>query len=276
MSYYGGLDVARSGEDETVLAIRRENVVLPLFTWALADTMVTAGRVIQVLRMYPVEQLVIDVNGIGAGVYDRLREQDYPVIPFHPSAKIEEKDSTGMLEFVNLRAYAWWYFREIVDPRFSAEVCLPDDDRLLEDLVAPRYKTMSSGRIQLEDKEAIKKRLQRSPDRGDAVVMCFYPGGRGTFEETFKLYTPKDVEEIRAWDEARKLAEGQGISEPTEEDLERVTEAHRRYHREDAILSAGNVLTPRRKVLTPQEEAVKLEAMLWQGADQMGREDSLW
>jgi hypothetical protein len=53
-------------------------------------------------------------------------------------------------------------------------VALPPDDKLTGDLAAPRYKQASGGRLQVESKDDIKKRLGRSTDHGDAVVMAFW------------------------------------------------------------------------------------------------------
>ncbi len=53
----------------------------------------------------------------------------------------------------------------------AAKAALPPDQRLFADLAAPRYRVTARG-IQVEDKDQIKKRLGRSPDRGDAVVLA--------------------------------------------------------------------------------------------------------
>ena len=61
----------------------------------------------------------------------------------------------------------------MLDPRAGLSVFLPPDEMLIEDLAAVRYKTLSSGKIQREPKDALRKRLGRSPDKGDAVVMAW-------------------------------------------------------------------------------------------------------
>ena len=79
---------------------------------------------------------------------------------------------------MNLRAELWWNLRELLDPNprvNPSPIALPPDDVLLADLTNVRYKFDSKGRIQLESKEEIKKRLGRSPDRGDAVVLAYAP-----------------------------------------------------------------------------------------------------
>lgn len=71
----------------------------------------------------------------------------------------------------NCRAWAWWTVRELLQDDILA---LPPDDTMIGDLTAPKYKIMSGGRIQVESKDDIKKRIGRSTNYGDAVVMAFW------------------------------------------------------------------------------------------------------
>ncbi|MEP6820245.1 MAG: hypothetical protein ABJA18_11975 [bacterium] len=170
-------DIARSTDgDKTVLALRHSHVITELRRFAVADTMISSGHVAAILNARG-SYGIIDLIGVGAGVYDRLRELKLTVRPFNASASPPDKakDRSGELEFLNMRAYAWWKFRELLDPAFGANVCLPPDDRLLGDLVAPHWKMTSGGKVQIESKDDIRKRLGRSTDDGDAVVMAFLP-----------------------------------------------------------------------------------------------------
>lgn len=168
-----GVDVARSGADATVLALRCGDVVSELRKYPMGDTMVTTGHVVQVLRAHPKCEPIVDVIGVGGGVVDRLREQGFRTTAFNASAKANRKDRSGELEFLNARAGAWWHLRELLDPAYGATVALPPDDELIGDLTAPHYAITSSGKIQVESKDEIRKRLGRSPDAGDAVVQAF-------------------------------------------------------------------------------------------------------
>jgi hypothetical protein len=168
-----GVDVARSGEDKSVLALRFGNVITEIRANSLEDTMITTGRVVGVLTANK-GKAVVDVIGIGAGVVDRLRELKFEVIPFNASEKIDAKDSSGELGFLNHRAYAWWNLRELLDPSKGSTIALPPDDMLTGDLTAPHWTVTSSGKIQVESKDDIKKRIGRSTDYGDAVVMAFF------------------------------------------------------------------------------------------------------
>jgi hypothetical protein len=115
----------------------------------------------------------VDVIGIGAGVVDRLRELGCTVIPFNAAAATQVRDRSGELGFANLRAAAWWSLREMLDPANGIGVALPPDDMLIGDLTAPHWRVLSGGKIKIESKDDIYKRLGRSTDDGDAVVMAF-------------------------------------------------------------------------------------------------------
>jgi len=171
-----GADIARSGPDRTVMALRFDWAIKELRRSSKEDTMQTSGRITGALKHLG-GRAIVDVIGIGAGVVDRLREAKLPVIPFNASERTERTDSTGELGFVNKRSAGWWNLREILDPGSGIPVALPPDDLLTGDLVAPKWKVMSGGRIQVESKDDIKKRIGRSTDDGDAVVMAYWDGG---------------------------------------------------------------------------------------------------
>lgn len=96
-----GVDVARTGEDKTVMAIRHGDVVTELRETSKEDTMQTTGRAKGILEANPGMMSVVDVIGIGAGVVDRLREQGHTVEAFNASEGTRRKDATGELGFVN-------------------------------------------------------------------------------------------------------------------------------------------------------------------------------
>lgn len=166
-----GVDVARSGKDKTVFALRYDWLITELRRYSKADTMETTGRVAGILNLGGTA--VVDVIGVGAGVVDRLREQGKNVEAFNASERTDHQDQSGELGFVNSRSAAWWNLREILE---LEPVALPPDDRLTGDLVAPRWKVVSGGKIQVESKDEIKKRINRSTDDADAVIQAFWQG----------------------------------------------------------------------------------------------------
>lgn len=179
-----GVDVARGGEDKTVMALcfdlrGIENAVCKraideLRRTAKEDTMQTTGRVKGILDARG-GRAIVDVIGIGAGVVDRLRELGKDVVAFNSSEHTDARDKSGELGFVNLRSQGWWNLREMLDPASGELIALPPDDLLTGDLTAPHWRAVSGGRIQVESKDDIKKRLGRSTDDGDAVMMAFAP-----------------------------------------------------------------------------------------------------
>ena len=76
-----------------------------------------------------------------------------------------------------MRAQAWWRFREALDPdqNGGAQVALPDDPGLISELSSVCFYP-DIAKIQVEDKKEVRKRLGRSPDKADAVVMAWAPG----------------------------------------------------------------------------------------------------
>lgn len=177
-----GVDVARGGEDETVMAIRYGNVFKPLVRFRLADTMEIADWVAAEMHE-PYCQAVVDIIGLGAGVHDALcRYKSQSVIQgssigFVASSTSRAYDAVGGFKFRNNRSAAWWGLREALDPSRGSNLCLPDDERLLEELVAVQWGVYAGGVIQVESKDEIKKRIGRSTDSADAVMQAMWVSG---------------------------------------------------------------------------------------------------
>jgi hypothetical protein len=169
-----GVDVAREGGDQTVLASRFGHVVTGLDRYSRQPTTATTGVVAGKLRAHPGMTAIVDVIGVGGGVVDQLREQKLPVSAFNASESCDAKDRSGELGFINTRSAAWWHLRELLDPAYGATLALPPDDALTGDLTAPRWKITSAGKIQIEGKDDIRKRIGRSPDDGDSVMQAVW------------------------------------------------------------------------------------------------------
>lgn len=170
-----GVDVARGGEDRTCIAFREGHIVHRVHAFRNADTMETVGYVTDLMSTRPGSMAIVDSIGVGAGVLDRLREMQHSVQGFNASAAARNKDRSGEFGFVNMRAAAWWNLRELLDPSRGSNIMLPDEESLKIDLTAPKWKERG-GRIQIESKDEIKKRIGRSTDEGDSVVMSFASG----------------------------------------------------------------------------------------------------
>jgi phage terminase large subunit len=161
-----GLDVARYGDDASVLCIRQGRHLIELHSWKKLSLMELAGRVLDLLNSAdePPEEILVDSIGLGAGVLDRLRELDI-------SARgVNVSESPAMADrYANLRAELW----DLTKSWFGEEVQIPNDDSLIADLTAPRYSFNSSGKMIVESKAETKKRLGRSTDFADSLVLTF-------------------------------------------------------------------------------------------------------
>ncbi len=160
-----GVDVARFGSDETVIFCRYGNHARIHKVLPMSDTMETAGAVIQAIRETGATLAKIDSIGIGAGVFDRLNEQGIPVQEMQSGMAAKDKE-----RFANARAEWWGELRT----RFEeGEIDIPDDETLVSQLSAIRYKVNSRGQIQIESKDDMKRRGMASPDRADALMLVF-------------------------------------------------------------------------------------------------------
>lgn len=124
---------------------------------------------------------IVDVIGLGAGVYDRLREAGNRPIAYSGSGKTTRRDRSGKWGFTNVRSAAYWHVRELLDPAYDPVIALPPDDLLISDLTTPTWEVTSGvpPKIKVETKESVVARLGRSPDRGDAVVMSLWADAMG-------------------------------------------------------------------------------------------------
>lgn len=171
-----GVDPARFGNDRSALAKRQGNTLIePVRSFRQLDTMQLAGRIKHEwdetdVKQRPVD-ICVDVIGIGAGVYDRLRQLGLPARPIN----VSESPSLHKEKYRNLRAELWFRAKEW----FTRRDCrIPKQDDLIEELVAPRFKFSSqNGKVIVESKEDMKKRGVldggRSPDLADAFVLTF-------------------------------------------------------------------------------------------------------
>ena len=180
-----GVDVARGGKNQTVISKRFDNYFAPLLKVPGEETSTgfTIGQyLIEALSLEKGDlsdvPLVFDLGGVGASPFDILMDFGFKLDGFNGASASDFRDRSGRLGFVNRRAEAWWKLREALDPESEESLALPPDPELLGDLTAPRWELTSRG-IQIEKKEDLSKRLGRSPDCGDAVVMNYNSVIRG-------------------------------------------------------------------------------------------------
>lgn len=172
-----GVDVGGGGAggDKSVMALLYADSYVELRKFAqMADphmaTMELCGRVKSVWEALRPRFVVIDAVGVGLGVLHRLREEGVPALAFGAGERCDLRDRSGELGFANWRASGWWTLREALEPGAGIGLALPEDDELTGELTAPSYRVNSTGRIQIEEKEALRGRLHRSTDSADALI----------------------------------------------------------------------------------------------------------
>jgi hypothetical protein len=172
-----GVDVARFGMDESALAPRAGRKVLSIQGWHKHDLMETAGWVKAEATALQVKQVKIDVIGYGAGVVDRLKEQQKGGgCRFAIDGVDVSKAPKNQERFFDLTSELWWNLRDLLDPNPASNptpIGLPPDEDLLGQLTSRRYTYTSTGKVRIESKDDLKKRGLSSPDRADAVVLSF-------------------------------------------------------------------------------------------------------
>lgn len=162
-----GVDVARFGDDRTVIRARQGRKVFPAWKYRGLDTMEVADRVIEAINEFNPRVAFVDGGGLGAGVIDRLRQLGYGSRVVEINAGSKPLDGKT---YFNLRAEMWGRMRDAV----KAGLDLPSDDiELVDDLIGPEYGFTPKQQVQLEKKQDMKKRGLASPDDGDALALTF-------------------------------------------------------------------------------------------------------
>lgn len=187
-----GADIAQGGADNTVIVARYDGwfckpIVIP--GNETPDGTAAAAQIVKYRRDNA--SVIVDLGGgWGGECYGHLKANGIDAVGYLGVKDSSAKTEDRKLGFWNKRSEAYWRLREALDPSQpgGAKIVLPPDPILLADLCAPRYEVTRKG-IKLESKESVVKRLGRSPDRGDAVAMCWMvgakashlPGGFATF-----------------------------------------------------------------------------------------------
>lgn len=156
------VDPAMGGDECPVYAFENSQIIDTLIL-NHKDTMKITGEIILFMAKHNINDVAIDVIGIGAGIADRLSELGKRVIRINSS-----ESSANQNKFLNRRAEMWWYVSQVIQDR---KIVYPADELLRKQLSSVRYKVINSnGKIQMEHKPDVKKRLGSSPDRADAFV----------------------------------------------------------------------------------------------------------
>jgi len=193
-----GADVAGMGRDSSCFCHRFGNYVGKfdmIHSGGVANHMQVAGTITNIIKQNTdvfhglYGQAFIDTIGEGAGVYSRLIELSQEHATRFLEGKVHSSkfseaarqgdamltDVTGQYTFANMRAYLYWAIRDWLNPLNKTNAAIPFDTELMQELTETMWKFRSNGSIQIEEKDEIKKRLGRSPDKADALANTFWP-----------------------------------------------------------------------------------------------------
>jgi hypothetical protein len=167
-----GVDVGGGG-DETVVRERRgrkagrewraktdrPEKIAPMVMHAISETGATSVKV--------------DSIGVGFGVIGELRNRRLPKVQIH-GVNVGEKASRPD-KFVNLRAELWWEVGRGLSERGGWDLSSMDNaDATVAQLLEPQWDSDPTGRVRVEKKEEVIKRLGRSPDNADALLLAYF------------------------------------------------------------------------------------------------------
>lgn len=167
-----GVDIARHGEDQTVIRFRRglDARSIPAIKFRIPDLMQVASRVMEQVNAHNPTAVFIDATGIGWGVVDRLRQlqcSGLMAVDFGAAPDRTDLSDAGA-KYANKRAEMWGFMRD-----WLRMGCLPDDRDLASDLTNVEYGYDRADAILLERKDKMRERDLASPDDGDALALTF-------------------------------------------------------------------------------------------------------
>jgi len=161
-----GVDVARFGDDQSVITFRQGRKVFPQLKYRSKDTMEMASLVAERIQRDHPALVFVDEAGLGAGVVDRLRQLGYGNIVIGVVGAHRPSDT---IAYANKRVEMWGRMRDWL----KQEVELPYDNELQTELTGPSYSHNKREQILLEKKEDMKRRGMASPDCADSLSLTF-------------------------------------------------------------------------------------------------------
>lgn len=180
-----GIDVSEGGDtgDRTTFAVRHGWIVAEILDatpQSRGDMMPLADKAADILTLYPGGYAIVDSVGVGAMLPGAIGRKGCKATGFKAGKGTKIRDGSGQFGFDNLRSAAWWNMRELLDPASGPGIALPPDHLLTQELTTPRFAPRAGAIISVESKRptggggGLNKRLGRSPDRADSVVMAFW------------------------------------------------------------------------------------------------------
>lgn len=164
-----GVDIARFGDDSTVLTLRQGPKLLDFKVFKSLDTMEVATKVAEWQALHQARKIFIDSIGIGAGTFDRCKQLDLPV-----QEVIVSNKSTEPNIYCNLRSQIWGKMKDWLENGSDLPTTSRDKDtNLASQLTSMEYSYNNKMQIQLLSKKDLKKSGHPSPDIADSLALTF-------------------------------------------------------------------------------------------------------
>lgn len=183
-----GLDPARYGGDDTVGYVSTGSKVELEFCYSNTSSLKCINYISEWCRRTPnkTHYLMMDATGLGGPIADAIYEKididndnknNENYIPIVPNLEVIEinfgsNDVFEQKEYANVVTEMFFFLKEELIK--NKNIIIPDDEELIEDLSSRKYLFKSDGRLIIESKDEVKKRIKRSPGRGDSFLLAVY------------------------------------------------------------------------------------------------------
>ena len=185
-----GVDVARFGNDKTVIIIRHGPKVIYIDELRKSDIVNTTGAVVTAALKYKVKNIIVDEIGVGAGVLDNLKaDKRFDAVGLNGSNSPNNSE-----KYLNKRVEVFDGLRQ----RFAdGDISIPNDPELISQLASLTYKYNARGQLQLESKDQIRSTGRQSPDKADAIALAFTSEFAMPEPKRIRFFTPKTLRNLR-------------------------------------------------------------------------------
>ena len=185
-----GVDVARFGNDKTVIIIRQGPRVIHIDELRKSDIVNTTGAVITAALKYKLKDIIVDEIGVGAGVLDNLKADNR----FNAQGLNGSNSPSDNEKYLNLRAEVFDGLRQ----RFAdGDISIPNDPELISQVASLTYKYNARGQLQLESKDQIRSTGRQSPDKADAIALAFTSEIKSKPKQRIRIFNEKSLARLR-------------------------------------------------------------------------------
>lgn len=162
-----GLDIARFGSNKTVFVVRTGRRVREIVAYQGYDLMHTVGVAQRIISKYQPDDFMLDDNGVGGGVTDRLRELGHKmIVPVIAGAEADDKK-----RYQNKKSELAWRVREAFR---NDELDIPDNEQMIFECTNQYYDTtMEDSKLRVMSKSLLRKKKVKSPDHFDALALTY-------------------------------------------------------------------------------------------------------